>query len=401
MTVESATYIGDLNSANPVGSTSPVSELDNHIRLIKAALLASFPSLGSAAMTATAAQLSALPAQVTALYATAGTLSVGTSTTSVAVGTGSKSFTTQTGLGFATGQMVRIQDNASLSNYMIGQISSYVSSSGALVVNVTSSNGSGTIADWSISIVIQPSMTRRAVTGTDTLVSSDWGNLVDVTSGTFILAFSAVATLGNGWFGFVRNAGSGVVTLDPNSSETIDGSSTATMYEGEIRLLQCDGSAIRSMVIREPQGVFHLQDQKTSGTAGQTISATTWTKRDLQTTIRNSITGASVASSVVSLPAGTYRVRGVVSGVSVAATVGISQVRIRNTTDGATLGLAVQTTTTPNSINVPLVLDTEFTISGTKNIEIQHYVTGTGGAVGNAASSGEVETYASIRFERV
>lgn len=40
MALESATKVSDLNASNPVGSTSPVSELDDHIRLIKACLLA-------------------------------------------------------------------------------------------------------------------------------------------------------------------------------------------------------------------------------------------------------------------------------------------------------------------------------------------------------------------------
>ena len=44
MAVESATYIADLNSANPAGSADR-SESDNHHRLIKACLLATLPNL--------------------------------------------------------------------------------------------------------------------------------------------------------------------------------------------------------------------------------------------------------------------------------------------------------------------------------------------------------------------
>lgn len=55
MTIESATYIGSLNSAYPA-NTDPKSEGDDHLRLIKAALLASFPGI-SAAMTATHTEL--------------------------------------------------------------------------------------------------------------------------------------------------------------------------------------------------------------------------------------------------------------------------------------------------------------------------------------------------------
>jgi hypothetical protein len=56
MALESATYIGQLEAANPTTS-DPVDEGDNHLRLLKAVLKAQFPSLGNAAVTATAAQI--------------------------------------------------------------------------------------------------------------------------------------------------------------------------------------------------------------------------------------------------------------------------------------------------------------------------------------------------------
>jgi hypothetical protein len=55
MTVESATYISELVAANPAGGAAP-SELDNHDRLIKAVLLASFPAV-SGAVTSTHTEL--------------------------------------------------------------------------------------------------------------------------------------------------------------------------------------------------------------------------------------------------------------------------------------------------------------------------------------------------------
>lgn len=393
MTVETATYIGQLSPTYPTGSDAK-SEGDSHLRLIKSVLQAQFTSLGNAPVTATAAQLNAL-------VSASGLLSVGTSTTSNSIGTGSKTFTTQTGLGFAAGQAVRIQDNASLSNYMLGTVSSYTTATGSLVVSVASTGGSGTIADWSISLSAQPLMTRRAVTGADTLVAADLGQLVDITSGTFTLSVTAVATLGAGWYTFVRNSGSGVVTIDPNSSETIDGSSTATMYENEIRLIQCDGSALRSLVLREPKGYFHLQDAKSSGTAAQSISTTTWTKRELAS-VTNTITGASVSTSVISLPAGTYRIAAEAAGVNVGgANAGAQRLRLRNTTDGATLLSGVNMNVANTAISPSLALSGVFTITGTKNIELQHYVTTTGGNTGAALTSGESEIYADVLIERV
>ena len=242
MTVETATYIGQLSPTYPTGSDAK-SEGDSHLRLLKSVLQAQFTSLGNAPVTATAAQINALASA-------SGLLSVGTSTTSNSIGTGSKTFTTQTGLGFAAGQAIRIQDNASLSNYMLGTISSYTTATGALVVTVDSIAGSGTIADWSISLnVLKPQMSRRAITTTDTVTSSDWCGFVDITSGTFTLSLSAAATLGAGFWCIIRNSGSGDVTVDPDGSETIDGLTSFVMYPGESRLLQCNGTAFYSIVL--------------------------------------------------------------------------------------------------------------------------------------------------------
>lgn len=76
----------------------------------------------------------------------------GTSTTSITVGTGSKSLTTQTGKNFQIGQSVRIASTSSPTNYMDGQITSYTTGTGALVVGVTAVGGAGTIASWTISL---------------------------------------------------------------------------------------------------------------------------------------------------------------------------------------------------------------------------------------------------------
>ena len=76
-----------------------------------------------------------------------------TSSSSVTIGTGTKNFTIETGKAFVEGQTVKIVDDAApTTNIMIGSVISYDSGTGALSVDVTSTQGSGTLSDWIISI---------------------------------------------------------------------------------------------------------------------------------------------------------------------------------------------------------------------------------------------------------
>jgi len=85
--------------------------------------------------------------------------------------------------------------------------------------------------------IVRVNRTSNTVLGVANL-----GNLINITSGTFTQTFDAAATLGSGWFCYIRNSGSGDITLNPNASETIDGLTSYAMYPGEERLVQCDGT---------------------------------------------------------------------------------------------------------------------------------------------------------------
>ena len=75
-----------------------------------------------------------------------------TSASSVLIGTGAKSFTVSTGKSFQPGMYLVIADTAAPSaNSMFGQITSYDTATGALVVSVSTVKGSGTKTAWTIS----------------------------------------------------------------------------------------------------------------------------------------------------------------------------------------------------------------------------------------------------------
>lgn len=113
-----------------------------------------------------------------------------------------------------------------------------------------------------------------------TAVAADHGQLL-ACSGTFTLSLTAAATLGDGWAAFARNVDTGVITVDPNGAETIDGVSTLTLYPGESCLIMCDGSNFFTLRESRRMNVLAKTGAYTAVLAdhGKTIDATsgTWT----------------------------------------------------------------------------------------------------------------------------
>lgn len=60
-------------------------------------------------------------------------------------------------------------------------------------------------------------------------------------SGAVTCSLLAASSAGSGFFINISNQGTGVVTIDPNSTETVDGASTKDINPGESATLVCDG----------------------------------------------------------------------------------------------------------------------------------------------------------------
>jgi len=109
-------------------------------------------SASAASTSATNASNSATAAANSASSALGAPGTNATSTTSLTIGTGSKTLTIQTGKAYAIGQAVVIASSASPLNQMSGVITAHNSGTGVLTVEVTSTNGSGTFAAWTVAL---------------------------------------------------------------------------------------------------------------------------------------------------------------------------------------------------------------------------------------------------------
>ena len=93
---------------------------------------------------------------------------------------------------------------------------------------------------------VAPRTRRFALTAAATL-GADALEAVVAASGTFTIGFAAAATLGSEWRCQIKNTGTGIVTLDPNGSETIDGLTTVRLYPGEGLTVFGTGTALATV----------------------------------------------------------------------------------------------------------------------------------------------------------
>lgn len=75
-----------------------------------------------------------------------------------------------------------------------------------------------------------------------TVATSDRGKLLDCT-GTWTLSLPAASSAGAGFAFCVVNSGAGIITIDANGAELIDGAATATLDAGLSIILVCTGAA--------------------------------------------------------------------------------------------------------------------------------------------------------------
>ena len=92
-----------------------------------------------------------------------------------------------------------------------------------------------------ISTTLNQSMPVSSFSSNYTAGVSDRSKAYVWTGGAGTLSLTAAPTLGNDWFLQVRNGGTGDLTVDPNSSELINGAATLVLSPGDSCIIITDG----------------------------------------------------------------------------------------------------------------------------------------------------------------
>lgn len=91
-----------------------------------------------------------------------------------------------------------------------------------------------------------PMHSKTDKSGAYTVIASDQGRVINC-SGTWTLALTEAATLGDGFVVAAMNSGAGTITIDPAGVETIDGAATKTLGAGKLLLIYCNGASFASV----------------------------------------------------------------------------------------------------------------------------------------------------------
>lgn len=139
---------------------------------------------------------------------------------------------------------------------------------------------------------------------------------------------------------------------------------------------------------------LHVRDEKTAGTDGGTFTLGAWRTRTLNTVKTNLISGASLASNEITLPAGEYFIRARSPGHRC----GIHQSRLYDVTAAAQIiAGSSEKASNASGAHTDSVINGRFTLSVTSNIRIEHQGLSTEATDGFGAAGGfTTEVYAEV-----
>jgi len=144
--------------------------------------------------------------------------------------------------------------------------------------------------------------------------------------------------------------------------------------------------------------LFHVADERVSGTAGGAATSGSWLIRTLQTVKTNDIPGASLASNIITLPAGKYWCQFTAHFFQ---NTNNSQHRLYNTSLGEMIALSINAHADATSTSASGGA-AQFTLQNPTKIELQYRVELTRGTDGlGEEMSWGVEVYANVYIWKI
>lgn len=143
-----------------------------------------------------------------------------------------------------------------------------------------------------------------------------------------------------------------------------------------------------------------VADEKASGTDGGSFTAGSWVTRTLNTVRTNGITGASLSSNQITLPAGTYHI----SARSPAFAVQSHQTLLYNVTSGATALVGSTAWAAPaGNVGNDSFVEGTITVASSTVFELRHRCSSTKNTTGLGAAGGfgEVEVYSVVVIRKI
>jgi hypothetical protein len=187
---------------------------------------------------------------------------VGANTFTVVTNTGTVICAPQSGTTF----QIYLTDNSTVS----GTWRSFQYGASVSATNAAALAGLGIKA---IATTLNQSMPVSTFSTNYTTGTSDRSKVLVWTGGAGTLSFSSAPTLGSDWFVNVRNNGTGDLTLDPNSSELINGASTLVLSPGDSTIVVTNGVQFWTIGLgKSAVYAFSLLQIDISGSGDYTLS---------------------------------------------------------------------------------------------------------------------------------
>lgn len=145
--------------------------------------------------------------------------------------------------------------------------------------------------------------------------------------------------------------------------------------------------------------LLHVRDEKASGTDGGTFTSGAWQTRVLNTVLTNEISSASLSTNTITLPSGTY----FIDAACPAGMISAHKAKLYNTSDSTDVILGSSEHAWNNSYTWTYsFVRGRFTISSTKNFQVQHRAANTYATSGfGTGNSQGTEVYSDVRIWKV